>query len=280
MSALVVGSTGFIGTELVKCLRAEGKPYALLNRRKSAGEAAQQFLLEDIEHISPDHSPVFIISAAIPRRGAQVDELLLQAVNVELPRKLCAHFSRSKIVYASSVSVYAAPKSAAVDEGYPTLPETAYGRSKLEGERLVLSRPDACALRFSSVYGPGMHNGTFMPTIIRQALREQQITLHGSGTRLQNYLYVSDAARMLYAAGFSQSTGAFNAVDVCSYSNADVAAMIAARLEGVTVRHEGEDTSPSCTYSNKRWREHFHVTPSISLSEGLSEVIDYVRTLT
>jgi UDP-glucose 4-epimerase len=75
------------------------------------------------------------------------------------------------------------------DEGMPTRPMTPYGASKLAGEAYCQAYAasfgmDACALRFSNVYGPrSLHKKSVVAGWIRTASAGRPITIYGDGQR-------------------------------------------------------------------------------------------------
>ena len=49
----------------------------------------------------------------------------------------------------------------------------------------------------SNNYGPRQHDEKLIPTIIRNAIREQPIPIYGSGDNIRDWLYVKDHCRAL-----------------------------------------------------------------------------------
>jgi UDP-glucose 4-epimerase len=103
------------------------------------------------------------------------------------------------VVFSSSMSVYGHPAYLPVDEQHPTLPASAYGISKLEGEmyaRLCAEEggPRATVLRYSGVFGQGQKSGA-IPTFIARCARDEPLTLHAGGRPSSDYVWVRDVAR-------------------------------------------------------------------------------------
>jgi dTDP-4-dehydrorhamnose reductase len=61
----------------------------------------------------------------------------------------------ARVIHLSTDYVFDGRSDSAYTEDDPTNPLSVYGRSKLEGERAVLSRPDNLVVRTSWVYGDG-----------------------------------------------------------------------------------------------------------------------------
>ena len=168
--------------------------------------------------------------------------------NVDLCSRLVQAFPKARHVLASSVSVYGPPVAGAITVATPCYPDQPYGRSKLAAEFLIGISQDHAVIRFSSLLGAGMNAQTFIPRIIADARTHKRITLHGGGERQQNYLDVRDAAAMCLTA--MQMSGNFVTLGVGSrsWSNREMAEMVASRLEAEIV-HAGADDSPSSVYS-------------------------------
>lgn len=277
--AVIVGSTGFLGSALKKLLDPQKHEVVLCNRRSISEMSSPQFPVSQLESIRADEiETVYLLAAYIPY--GQPDEFTqpLIAANVELVAKVCDHFRHSRIVYSSSVSVYGTPIQPELSENAPLNQPGAYGLSKLAGETIVRAHERHCVLRFSSLYGAGMTAPTFLPVVVNKALADGAIAVYGSGTRMQNYLHVADAANMLLAAAKTDVNDVFNAVDMRSYSNTEVAHMVAAAVGDVTIAYTGEDASPSYIYDNTKWNHTFAYRPQVTLKQGIEELVESCRT--
>ena len=219
---------------------------------------------------------VFYISAYIPRKGEAVDMQRLFAVNVSLPEQLCERFSRAKIVYASSVSIYGSKSGVITEESASQEPES-YGLSKLWGEAIVRAHARYAVVRISSMYGAGMHSSTFLPLVIENALNQNQITLLGSGTRQQNYIHVADVAQVFVKAAESSVNGVFLAADYRSYSNQEVAEQVTHCLPEIIVYHVGIDNSPSFNYDSSHTYTTLELSHPRALSVGINELIAWKK---
>lgn len=171
MRVLVTGASGFIGAALCRELLARGHAVrAAVRRPAGPGEipaAAQQVAIADLaadfdRRALLDGVDVVVHLAGIAHRGAPEAEL--RRVNVEATVRLAqaaAGLAR-RFVFMSSVKVHGEDSADGMyTETHPTRPEDAYGRSKLEAERLL---GDAAArggvelvlIRPPLVYGPGV----------------------------------------------------------------------------------------------------------------------------
>jgi len=160
--ALVTGATGFLGGHLVRRLRAEGVPVRPLSRRAGEDGVRVDLAREALPAGACDGiATVFHLAALTHAEAAAAPEAAYQALNVEGTRRvLDAALTAGvrRFVLASSVKAIGEGGAMRVDEDSEPRPVTAYGRSKLAAERLVLAAGDrvhvAC-LRLPLVYGVG-----------------------------------------------------------------------------------------------------------------------------
>ncbi|HEY8166289.1 MAG TPA: SDR family NAD(P)-dependent oxidoreductase, partial [Gemmatimonadaceae bacterium] len=167
--ALVTGATGAIGSALTERLSREGWTVNALVRRTEAAGHLEKLSgvtliagdLADTDTLSKasENSDAVFHLAALVHADPSTPEVEFTRVNVAGTAALLDAVITSgaqRFIFFSSVAVY--PETDAVmDEESPVAPQTAYGRSKLDGEELTLSRAgdiDVVVLRLPVVYGP------------------------------------------------------------------------------------------------------------------------------
>ncbi|MGB0154939.1 MAG: NAD-dependent epimerase/dehydratase family protein [Verrucomicrobiales bacterium] len=272
---LIIGSTGFLGSQLAVSLSNAGISFDCLDRSPSQHPnitSSQAFHLPDLESLSNHYSAVFLTAAMIPDDKDRFSPELVEA-NIDLPRRVASQFPNSVLTFASSASVYGIPAENPIVESSPHNKLSAYGYSKLAGETSLMHHSNCRILRFSSLYGEGMRPDTFLPSIVADANQLNSINLLGNGSRQQNYLHVKDASNMMLSAAQNDCTGVFNAVSDRSHSNLEVARIICELLPETKIEFSGKDDSPSFLYDNSKWSSHIPYQPSISLASGLSAYI-------
>jgi nucleoside-diphosphate-sugar epimerase len=149
-------------------------------------------LARGVEGVRPDCVIHLAAEIASQRDGSKIAE-----VNVEGSRRLlaaCAAGGRPRFVFASTV-VTGDAGGAQLEEGSPLTVETAYGRSKQEGERLVRgSGLDNVIIRPSHVYGPG---GWYEEEFVRRLRQPGRFAVIGRGDNLWDVVHVDDVAVVL-----------------------------------------------------------------------------------
>lgn len=166
---LVTGATGFIGSTLVRRLRAAGVRVRGIGHSRPSSPAAEAVTLDlTAGPIAPGVfegvDTVFHLAAKTHDvTDARDTEAQYTRVNIEGTRHVleaarAAHVRR--VVFVSSVKALDEGGPERRDETWTPHPTTTYGRSKLAAEQLVLSAavdggPSGVCLRFPLVYGLG-----------------------------------------------------------------------------------------------------------------------------
>lgn len=173
MTIVVTGATGMIGRHLVAALRASGKRVRVLSR-----SAAEPDLAEETRSLPAPEAPAGLFEEALAGATGIVHCAALNsdagrtardvfAANAVLTGKLGRAAARTvpgRFIFLSSTrAMIDGWETATLDEATACRPVSAYGRSKLEGERLLRAAyeaagrsGDATALRLPPVYGVGM----------------------------------------------------------------------------------------------------------------------------
>lgn len=171
--ALVTGASGFIGSRLVQRLVRDGMEVRALVRVRSRAPSwgkAVEVVDGDIQDeatmkgVAEGMDAVFHLAGkAHAVSELRDDEREYQSAHVAGTRNILGSAAAARcrsFVYFSSVKAMGEESPECRDESCAPRPETAYGRAKLEAERLVLGRGaeaglKATCLRLPLVYGPG-----------------------------------------------------------------------------------------------------------------------------
>lgn len=249
----VTGATGFIGSNLVRCLVADGWTVRCLVR--DVERAREMFPGLEIEYAVGDvtdaaslggfFSDVNVVFhlAAIMGHDLPSDDAFarFRAVNVEGTRAVvdaCAGESIERFVHVSSTAALGLIEVENVTEETPGKPWTPYQVSKWESEQLVreataAGRIPGVVVRPSMVYGPGF-KGDFLT--LAKVARTGWFPRIGSGENLSPALFIDDCARgLVQAAELGRVGETYFLSSVESYSLTRVGRIIGDAL-GVRVR--------------------------------------------
>lgn len=211
MRAFVTGATGFVGSHVADQLVARGDQVLALARRADAHAALTALgctpvagSLDDAAALTDALAGVDVvyhvagaIAASGPAEFFQVNEggtrRLMDAVRAAAPR--------ARFVYVSSQAALGpSPRNVPLDEDASANPVTAYGRSKLAGERAVQTGSLPWTIvRPPSVYGPRDREFLQLFQIVRRGIAP----VFGDGSQQLSLVYVADLARAIVLAGTS-----------------------------------------------------------------------------
>ncbi|MFA5785456.1 MAG: NAD-dependent epimerase/dehydratase family protein [Actinomycetota bacterium] len=204
---LVTGASGFIGLHLVRALVARGESVRGLARSREK--------LEAVEAEGAEAFPADVVDAKALARSVRDCRLIfhlagtyrgsateMRAAHIGGTRNLLdVSDSGSRVVFASSTSVYGWRGPWPADERTPACPITDYGIAKLAAEQAVLGwdRGETVIIRPTIVYGPGDLAG-MLPRAYRLMSRGLRI-FPGAGTNRIHLVHVDDLVRGLLIAG-------------------------------------------------------------------------------
>lgn len=268
MKVLIIGSTGFLGSELLHLLINKNIDVQIMNRSYDDRFNGKQYLISDILNIENCFDVVCFLAAYVPLEGSEPKQDT--NVNIKLASDVFMSFKNTKVIYSSSVSVYGNGGYDVFTEHEIPRPYTEYAKSKRIGEEIISECERFLILRFSSLYGSGMKHKTFITNAIQSAISYRYINLYHPD-RLQDYLYISDAAYMIYEAILSSKIGIFNAVNGTSRTNKEVINIISTNIDDVIINDFGGQ-SMSFNYSRDLWNNNFSNIVT-RLEDGLAMTI-------
>ena len=161
---LVTGAGGMLGQDVLARLAQSGERYVALDRKALD--------LTDADAVSAaleEHRPAVVVNCAawtaVDDAETREDEAL--AINGDGPRHLAEACARTGAVllHVSTDYVFAGDATAPYAEDAPTAPRSAYGRTKLAGEKAVLANERGYVVRTAWLYGTGGPN--FVRTMIK-----------------------------------------------------------------------------------------------------------------
>ena len=302
--ALVTGGAGFIGSRVARALLALGVEVVVLDdlsmgRRENVPSGAQLMIgnvcsAHDTSAALNGCDIVFHEAARVSVRSsfkdfyADAETNFMGTLNV---LRCCAGTAVRKLVYASSMAVYAdSAEPRPIDENHLAEPLSPYGIAKLAAEKYcqqlaIDSGIDCHVLRYFNTYGPGQ---TFTPYVgvitifIRKLLQGAAPTIYGDGEQRRDFVHVSDIVRAnLLAMKSSIPHAVFNVGTGKATSVNQIAALLCARIAPEitpthVAAHRGELRYSIADIS--RIATALGYAPSASVESHLDEVIEFYRS--
>jgi UDP-glucose 4-epimerase len=117
----------------------------------------------------------------------------------------------SRVIYASSSSVYGTPEYTPVDEEHPKRPVSIYGASKLAAEHYCRIYGDqglsVVTLRFHTVYGPRQRPDMAIYKWTKAILEGKSPVIYGDGNQSRDFTYVDDVVEGAISAATKEVSG-------------------------------------------------------------------------
>jgi len=196
---LVTGASGFLGRAVCAELLARGHSVAALMRTPRWQPPGTDAVVGDLTDTASiraavrSAAPDCVVHLAA-EIGTQRDSRKIDEVNVRGVRRLvdaCEAAGVNRLVFASTV-VTGDANGALLTEETPLPVQTAYGRSKQEGERILRdSTLDGIVIRPGHIYGPG---GWYAGEVITRLRQPGRFVVVGGGANFWDVVHVEDAA--------------------------------------------------------------------------------------
>jgi dTDP-glucose 4,6-dehydratase len=201
----------------------------------------------------------------------------------------------ARFMLASTSEVYGDPLEHPQKETYwgnvnPIGPRGVYDEAKRFAEAITFAYHryhslDTRIVRIFNTYGPRMriNDGRAVPTFIAQALRNEDVTIFGSGSQTRSFCYISDLVAGLLALMDSSTNDPVNLGNPQEMTIENMARLII-RMTGSSSRvvfqplptDDPKVRQPDIT----RARALLDWEPKVSLDEGLASTIAYFRSKT
>ncbi|MDG9710985.1 dTDP-4-dehydrorhamnose reductase [Streptomyces sp. DH10] len=166
MRWLITGAGGMLGRDVVEELTRRGEDVVGLDR--AALDIARSAAVDTAVR---DHRPDVVVNCAAYTAvdDAESDEARALEINGDGPRLLAracaAHGAR--LIHVSTDYVFSGEaRTTPYPEDHPTGPRTAYGRTKLAGERAVLEELPGASAVVRTAWLYGVHGTNFVRTMI------------------------------------------------------------------------------------------------------------------
>lgn len=286
MNILLTGGCGYIGSVLTPQLLDDGHHVTVVDTQWFGNylEPHQRLTVikEDIRNI--DAIPVNGIDAIIHLAniandpGVELNPTLSWEVNVLATQQLADRAVRAGVkhmLYGSSGSVYGIKDEPQVTEDLILVPITAYNKTKMVAERVMLSYEHKMRvhnIRPATVCGwsPRMRLDVSVNMLTMQALKNGKITVFG-GDQTRPNIHIQDMAAVYrhFIAHPELPCGNYNA-GFENISIMDIAERVAEKVSAEIIVSESNDPRSYRQNSDKLLATGF--TPKFSISDAIDEI--------
>lgn len=306
MKVLVTGGAGFIGSNLVRRLYADGVSSVSVIDDFSTGFRAN---LEgvDVEVIEGSILDRELLKSSV----VGVDAIVHLAARPSVPRSIqdpvashganatgtlyvleAARETGAHVSVASSSSVYGANPTLPKSEDLRPMPISPYAVSKLATESYALSYQavygmETLAFRFFNVYGPRQAAGhayaAAIPAFLDAALNNRVLTVHGDGLQTRDFTFIDTVTAVLSQAARERISSAepVNLAFGTRHSLLEVIDLIQRSLgHEVEINHTAPRAGDvrDSQAANARLESLFPQIQSTPLSDGVSATVDWWRS--
>jgi len=305
---LVTGGAGFLGSHLCEQLIESGHDVIAMDN----GVTGRTDNLEDIfyhdrfnfydhdvtefVHVSGEIDWVLhLASLASPvfYRDHPIKTLKVGALGTHKTLGL-AKEKDAKYLFTSTSEVYGDPELNPQPESYRGNvdcfgPRACYDESKRYGEAMVRAYRDEHDLdiriaRIFNTYGPRMRldDGRVVPTFIRQALRGEDLTVHGDGSQTRSFCYVSDLVDGLCAFFDADVQSPVNIGNPDERTILELAELIVELTDSESdlVFTERPPDDPEIRRPDlTKARERLNWEPTVSFEDGIHRTIEHFESI-
>ena len=305
--AVVTGGAGFLGSHLCDRLLAEGCSVIAIdnlitgdvkNIAHLMGNKDFRFVKHDVtEYIFLDGPVDYVLHFASPASPIDYLKVPIQTLKVgSLGTHKALGLAKAKgsrFLLASTSEVYGDPLVHPQPESYwgnvnPVGSRGVYDEAKRFAEAMTMAYHryhgvDTRIVRIFNTYGPRMrtNDGRAIPAFLSQALRNEDVTVFGSGSQTRSVCFVDDLIDGIYRLLMSSEVHPVNIGNQDEITMLELAREIIA-LTGskskIVFRDLPEDDPKIRQPDTTRARTLLQWQARISRKEGLTKTIEYFRT--
>ena len=305
MRVLVTGGAGFLGSHLCDAMLAEGHSVVcadnlltgrMENLEHLLDEARFEFVEQDVCQAFDPGKVDYVFHFASPASPVDYRKYGIETLQVGSAGTLtCLELARkyqAKFLLASTSECYGDPLEHPQLESYwgnvnPVGPRSVYDESKRFAEAATMAyhryhHVDTRIVRIFNTYGPRLqvNDGRVISNFMKQALRDEPITVYGDGLQTRSFCYVSDEISGIMALSKVQEPLPVNIGNPSEFTMLECA-QIVLQVTGSTstVRFEPlpEDNPKRRRPDITRARKLLGWEPKVDLRKGLELSLEYFR---
>ena len=302
--AIVTGGAGFIGSHISKYLISQGIKVTVIDNFSTGNENNLKSIRSKITLINANICDdsindyfknidvVFNCAAMVGVKLATSKPLEVLDQNISNVRKILDLCRKNNAlhVFISSSEVYGNSLNMPVSENSILVPVSPYGVSKIVGETYCSSFKrkygiDSIIIRLFNVYGPGQDTSGLswvLPSFIIKLLKNQKITIHGTGEHTRDFTFIDDAVKGIFLASVKGTFGdAYNIGTGVETSISDLGKLVIKKMNLSNNKLQFTRNRSFQIYRRvadiHKAKNDLGFTSSVSLSVGISKTISFFK---
>ena len=297
---LITGVAGFIGSNIAKKFIKEGyKVFGVDDLSNGAQENVPQeviFHKVDLSQNNPLNDLIIDSPLILHLAGQSSGEISFEDPINDLQKNTSSTLNliqygiknnASKLIYASSMSVYGEAGDEPISEINLRNPLSCYGISKLASEnylRVFSNYLPYVSMRMFNVYGPGQDLNNLkqgmVSIYVAQALRNKNICVKGELNRFRDFIYIDDVVEAWFKASLMNKVSNVS-INIGTGKRTSVEDLLSLILKKIPEsKYFIEDNTPGDQkgiYSNNSLMKNLiGLKEFTSLESGLNKFIDYI----
>jgi len=304
---LVTGGAGFIGSHLCDFLLARGCEVVCMDSLLTGStdniahisDPRFLFVKHDVtNYIVVGGALDYVLHFASPASPIDYLELPIQTLKVGA---LGTHKAlglakerRARFLLASTSEVYGDPLVHPQREDYwgnvnPVGPRGVYDEAKRFAEAMTMAYHrvhglDARIVRIFNTYGPRMRltDGRAIPTFVRQALRNEPLTVFGDGSQTRSFTYITDLVEGIWAlmqAPVNEPVNIGNPREMTLLQLAEQIVRLSGSRSEIVFRPLPTDDPKVRQPDIGKARRLLQWEPKVEVEDGLRRTIDWCKKL-
>jgi len=230
---LVTGGAGFIGRHLAEFLLKNNQVLVYDNLSSSLDENTIALVKKGVKFLKGDILDFdalygFSKNVDIIIHLAAISDVYESVINPEITKRInvdgtanvlqcCIKNNIKKIIFASSAAVYGDSKEIPMNETCTTNPQSPYGQSKLDAEKIIVKTCkengiDHIIFRMFNVYGKEQNNNYagVITKFLKNIRDNKPIVIYGDGEQTRDFVSINDVVESFDCALKSDKNGTYN----------------------------------------------------------------------